>query len=214
MIDLSQIVVLIGKMINGSISMLGTGYFITSDRQIVTARHVIGNEHENLVIMLPQISEINQYQDVSDTSCRYIPAKVQDINPITDLCILKIDSPGFVMVPPLGSLDDVRVGERIGIFGYPHCVMGRRVLTYHETEIGAKMLLETSGIKSKYATINLQTRPGQSGSVVFSLKTGIIVGLLIGTYAPDSGVIIAGINPHELNQTSYCISANHIMEML
>ncbi len=28
------------------------------------------------------------------------------------------------------------------------------------------------------------------------------------------GVIIAGINPHELNQTSYCISANHIKEML
>jgi len=37
---------------------------------------------------------------------------------------------------------------------------------------------------------------------------------LIGTYAPSSGVIIAGINPHELNQTSYCISANHIKEML
>ena len=214
MIDLTQVVVIIGKMESGSISMLGTGYFITGDRRIVTARHVIGNEHANLVIMLPQISEINQYQDVSDNSCRYLPAKVLDINPITDLCILNIDSPGFVIVPPLGSLDDVRVGERIGIFGYPHCVMGRRVLTYHETEIGAKMLLETSGIKSKYATINLQTRPGQSGSIVFSLKTGIIVGLLIGTYAPNSGVIIAGINPHELNQTSYCISANHISEML
>ena len=92
--------------------------------------------------------------------------------------------------------------------------MGRRVLTYHETEIGAKMLLETSGIKSKYATLNLQTRPGQSGSIIFNLISGSIIGLLIGTYAPNSGVIIAGINPHELNQTSYCISANHIKEIL
>lgn len=76
------------------------------------------------------------------------------------------------------------------------------------------MLLESSGIKSKYATINIQTRPGQSGSIVFNANTGTIVGLLIGAYAPNSGVIIAGINPHELNQTSYCISANHIKEML
>lgn len=214
MIDLSQLIVVIGKKTNDSISMLGTGFFITSEKHIVTARHVIGNEHEDIVIMLPQISNIDQYQDVSDTSCRYLPAKVQDINPITDLCVLKIEFPSFVNPPSLGSLDDIKVGDRVGIFGYPHCIMGRRVLTYHETEIGAKMLLETSGIKSKYATLNLQTRPGQSGSIVFNLINGSIIGLLIGTYAPNSGVIIAGINPHELNQTSYCISANHIKEML
>jgi len=118
------------------------------------------------------------------------------------------------MTPPISSLDNIKVGERIGIFGFPHCVMGRRVLTYHETEIGAKMLLESSGIKAKYATLNLQTRPGQSGSLVFNPMNGDILGLLIGTYAPDSGVNIAGINPYELNQTSYCISADHIREML
>lgn len=47
-------------------------------------------------------------------------------------------------LPPLESLDNIPVGEKIGMFGFPHCVMGRRVLTYQETEIGAKMLLETS----------------------------------------------------------------------
>ena len=125
------------------------------------------------------------------------------------------DEPNFSgALPPLESLDKIKVGERIGMYGFPHCVMGRRVLTYQEAEVGAKMMLESSGIKSKYATINIQTRPGQSGSIVFNTRTGSIIGLLIGAYAPNSGVIIAGINPHELNQTSYCISANHIKEML
>ena len=50
--------------------------------------------------------------------------------------------------------------------------------------------------------------------MVFNCKNGRIVGLLIGAYATDCGINIAGINPHELNQTSYCISANHIKEML
>lgn len=216
MFDFTQITLVIGKRdkASGLINMLGSGFLITNEGKIVTARHVVGNETDDLCVLMPHIPNINAYQDVSNNSCCPVPAIIEDINPITDLCILKTDLRFNGQLPTLGSLDTISVGERIGIFGFPHCVMGRRVLTYQETEIGAKMLLETSGIKSKYATINIQTRPGQSGSLVFNLKDGAIVGLLIGTYAPSSGVIIAGINPHELNQSSYCISANHIKEML
>lgn len=216
MYDFTQITLVIGKRDNASgvVRMLGSGFLVSNDGKIVTARHVVGNETEGLCVLLPHIPNINAYQDVSDLSCHSAPAIVEDINPITDLCILKIDLLFRGKLPTLESLDSISVGEKIGMFGFPHCVMGRRVLTYQETEIGAKMLLETSGIKSKYATINIQTRPGQSGSLVFNLKTGAIIGLLIGAYAPSSGIIIAGINPHELNQTSYCISANHIREML
>lgn len=216
MYDFTQITFVIGKRddASGLIKMLGSGFLISNDGKIVTARHVVGNETDGLCVLMPHIPNINAYQDVTDTTCRPVPAIVEDINPITDLCILKTDLRFDGRLPTLGSLDTISVGERIGIFGFPHCVMGRRVLTYQETEIGAKMLMETSGIKSKYATINIQTRPGQSGSLIFNLKTGSIIGLLIGAYAPESGIIIAGINPYELNQTSYCISANHIKEIL
>lgn len=216
MFDFTQITLVVGKYNKDTqlVDMLGTGFLISNDGKVITARHVIGNEYNNLCVLLPHIPNINVYQDVTDFSCRSTSAVVEDINPITDLCILKTGLIFNGTLPSLESLDNIYVGEKIGMFGFPHCVMGRRVLTYQETEIGAKMLLETSGVKSKYATINIQTRPGQSGSLVFNLKTGAIIGLLIGTYAPSSGVIIVGINPHELNQTSYCISANHIKEML
>lgn len=216
MFDFTQITLVVGKYNKDTqlVDMLGTGFLISNDGKVITARHVIGNEYNNLCVLLPHIPNINVYQDVTDFSCRSTSAVVEDINPITDLCILKTGLIFNGTLPSLESLDNIYVGEKIGMFGFPHCVMGRRVLTYQETEIGAKMLLETSGVKSKYATINIQTRPGQSGSLVFNLKTGAIIGLLIGTYAPSSDVIIAGINPHELNQTSYCISANHIKEML
>lgn len=216
MYNFTRITFVIGKLDNASglVNMLGTGFLISNDGKIVTARHVIGNETANLCILMPHIPNINAYQDVTDTSCHPVPAIVDDINPITDLCILKTDLRFDGPIPSLESLDTISVGERIGILGFPHCVMGRRVLTYQETEIGAKMLMETSAIKSKYATINIQTRPGQSGSLIFNLKNGAIVGLLIGAYAPESGIILAGINPYELNQTSYCISANHIKEIL
>jgi hypothetical protein len=38
------------------------------------------------------------------------------------------------------------------------CVEGRGVSTYQKIEVGAKVLLESSGIKSKYAVINIQAR--------------------------------------------------------
>lgn len=216
MCDFTQIAFAIGRVdkASGLIHMLGSGFLISNDGKVVTARHVIGNEADNLCILLPHIPHIDAYQDVTDSKCQHVPAIVEDINPFTDLCILSTNLRVSGVLPVLESLDDTLVGEKVGMFGFPHCVMGRRVLTYQGTEIGAKMLLETSGIKSKYATINIQTRPGQSGSLVFNLKNGAIIGLLIGTYAPPSGVIIAGINPYELNQTSYCISADHIKEML
>ena len=216
MIDFSQITLVVGvhDRTEGTIRMLGTGFLISNDGKIVTARHVIGNETNDLVVLMPHIKNIDEYQDTTDNSCKTVYAIIEDINPVTDICILKTPLNFSGALPPLESLDKIKVGERIGMYGFPHCVMGRRVLTYQEAEVGAKMMLESSGIKSKYATINIQTRPGQSGSIVFNTRTGSIIGLLIGAYAPNSGVIIAGINPHELNQTSYCISANHIKEML
>ena len=150
MIDFSQITLVIGvhDRTEGVIRMLGTGFLISNDGKIVTARHVVGNETKDLVVLVPHVRNIDEYQDTTDTSCKSVSAIIEDINPVTDICILKIQLNFPGALPPLESLDNIKVGERIGMYGFPHCVMGRRVLTYQEAEIGAKMLMESSGIKS------------------------------------------------------------------
>ena len=210
----TQIVVTIGRINPDGIQMLGTGFLISKDCKIVTTKHVIGTDGSRLIMLAPHIVDINQYQDTSDKSCNYFPLSVIEIDPLKDLCIVKADLTFTGVLPDLGSFDDLIVGEKIAIFGFPHCVEGRRVLTFQETEIGAKILLESHGIKLKHAVINTQARPGQSGSLILSPRTNKIVGVLLGTYAINSGVIIAGINPMELNQTTQCISAEYIKEML
>jgi len=195
--------------------MLGTGFFI-SNNKIATSRHVVGSQSEGLVILIPHINNINQYQDTSDNTCQHIKAKIIEMDPIKDLAILEIDGQLNIPLPPLGSFDDVNVSEEVGIFGFPHCVEGRRVLTYQKAEVGAKVLLSSNTIKSKHAVINIQSRPGQSGSLVFSTKSNKVVGMLIGAYAPDNsnGISLGGINPRELHQTTHCISAEYFTEML
>lgn len=167
------------------------------------------------MILTPHINNINAYQDTSDTQCQSVPAKIIEIDPIKDLAIIKIVGAIKGQLPPIGGFDDVNVADDIGIFGFPHCVEGRRVLTYQKAEIGAKVLLESSGVKSKYAIINTQARPGQSGSLIFSLRQQRVVGLLNGAYVPEgAGMLLGDVNPRELHQTTQCISTEYLKEMI
>lgn len=198
-----------------SVRMLGTGFLI-SESLIVTSLHVVKSNDVGLRLIMPDITDINSYQDVENNRCTCWPLHILAADQFSDVCILKIDNMRFDVGKKceLSSMDEVKVGERVGLWGFPHCVVGRKVLTYQETELGAKIVMSTGGIKNKYGTVNIQTRPGQSGSPVFSLRTGKVVGLLVGAYAPDCGIRLGSINPYELNQTSYCISAEVIRKML
>ena len=159
---------------------------------------------------------LNDYQNTSDNQCQLINALIIEIDPIKDLAILEIQGELSGKLPPIGSFDEVDVSEKVGIFGYPHCVEGRRVLTYQSAEIGAKILLSTNDIMSKHAVINIQARPGQSGSLVFSHRLNKVIGILVGAYAPDNsgGISLGGINPRELHQTTHCISSEYLRDML
>ncbi|MFC1750282.1 serine protease [Pseudomonadota bacterium] len=214
----TQLVYVVGAVTPTHVEMLGTAFLVSSQGDIATTHHVIGSTEKNLVILAPHINNINEFQDLSDTSCQTIPVSVKEIDPIRDLAILKADINTSGTVPNLGSFDDDNVGDEIGIFGFPHCVEGRRALTYQRSEIGAKVLLDNNGIKTKHAVINTQARPGQSGSLVFSPKDQTISGILVGAWVSGQGGITlggaGGINPKELHQTTQCVSAEYLKDML
>lgn len=211
----TQLVYVIGRVTPNSVEMLGTGFLVGRDGVIATTHHVVGSSDANLVILAPHTNDINAFQDLSDTSCRTIPVAIKEIDPIRDIALLKAEIRVDGQIPPLGSFDVNSVGDEIGIFGFPHCVEGRRALTYQKAEIGAKVLLETNGIKSKHAVINTQSRPGQSGSLVFSPKTKSISGVLVGAWVPgQGGISLGGINPRELHQTTHCVSVEYVKDML
>lgn len=211
----TQTVLTIGRANSeGIIGMLGTGFLISNDGKVVTSRHVVGDNEQGLVVLVPHINDINQYQDTTNNKCASVGATIVESDPFRDLVILQIPLSFSYNPPCIGSFDEVSVGEQVGIFGFPHCVEGRRVLTYQHAMVGAKVLLESQGVKSKHAVINTQTRPGQSGSLIFSIRTNKVLGILVGAFGPDSGVFISGINPRELHQTTHCISAEYIKNMI
>ncbi|WP_122587666.1 trypsin-like serine peptidase [Pseudomonas viridiflava] len=217
---------LIGRLTPAGVVFLGTGFFI-DEKRLVTAAHVVGFDATGIVIIHPKHKSLDDYQDTLDNRHHCTETTVYDIDPIRDLLILELATawtktwswiPGLWKPEnkntSLASLDDVSVGQKLNIYGFPHCTDNRNVLTHQTTTLGAKVLLQTSKIKSKHGVLNFQSRPGQSGSPILS-ENGEVVALLVGTYVPPGGYVeVAGTNPASLNQTTHIISAEYIKAML
>lgn len=214
---LTQFVLTIGRKDANTIVMLGTGVLIAGGKYIVTPRHVVGDNDDGLCIILPTIHNFDEYQDTSINTCNFVEVTIKRSDPFRDIVILESKNKlveSIIPTVPIGQADDVCTGDEVYIVGFPHCTEGRRVLTMQKAMIGAKILLSSSGIKSKYFVINTQTRPGQSGSMIYSYAKNRMVGMLIGAFAPNSGISLGGINPRELHQTTQCVSAEYINSMI
>lgn len=209
-----NIVLSVGRVTPNGISLLGTCFATPRPGWFAVASHVVEGSDSGIVLVVPNITDLSQYQDATNQRVNYINAKLERVDPIYDTAIISIPNPVVAGIE-IGGLDSTIVGTEVDIFGFPHSDHGRRVLTKQATDIGAKILLESAGVKVKHAVINIQTRPGQSGSPVFIKNTLKVVGILIGSYAPGAGGIsLGGIDPQTLHMTSHMVSAEYIERML
>lgn len=88
---------------NRKVQGLGSGYIISPDGYIVTNDHVAGNASEITVTM---------------TDGSHHQAKIVGTDPISDICLLKIDGSNYPYVE-LGNSDDVIIGEWAIALGNP-----------------------------------------------------------------------------------------------
>lgn len=214
--DISYVVHPVGRITPNGVSLLGTAFFINQPGLLATAAHVVGNNDNGLVIIMNRVNSIQDYQDTFNNQVNFITAKIKEVNPIYDVCLLKVPEK-IQSTFTLSSTDSINVGENISLFGYPHCDHGRMVLTQQNTSVGAKILINSSGIMAKNIVLNIQSRPGQSGSPIVIPESRSIAAMLIGSYAPQSnggGISIGGIDPQTLHQTTHAISATYIKEMI
>lgn len=216
MIDYSQSVFAIGRNTPTGLKPLGTA-FAVGPRKLATAFHVTGGKDDGLVMILPRISSISEYQDTSDQGLRFLPIEIATANPMRDLCI--VETPGALPMPFMCNLpgaDEAAPGAALVTLGFPHLNYGRMVLTQQLAHVGARVLIENRGVKSKHIVLNTQAREGQSGGPVLNGPMDSVVAVLIGSYAPGGGgsISLGGVDPATLHQTTHAVSAEYVSEML
>jgi serine protease Do len=82
---------------------LGSGFIISSDGYVLTNDHVAGNATEITVTM---------------TNGKHYKAKIIGSDPVTDICLLKIDERNLPYIS-FGNSDDVIIGEWVIALGNP-----------------------------------------------------------------------------------------------
>ncbi len=199
------------------LTLLGTSVAV-SQRHLVTALHVVGPDQRNVVAILPKSQSIDDYQDTADQRVRTLPLIVRAVDTFRDLCLLELPSTASAPTPgfTIGRADDAPTGSAIYTFGYPHANHGRLVLTRQSSTVGARVLIQNGPLKSKHLVLNVQTRPGQSGSPVFLEGSPRLVAVVIGSYAPSGGggIRLGDVDPATLHQTTIAVSAEHVAAML
>lgn len=204
----------LGRNGPGGVQPLGTAFALDKPGHFATASHVVGLEDTNLVLAFTQIQSIHDYQDTADQTVRMLQVKIHASDPFHDLAVLIADV-NVTTNLPIGGTDSAPVGTSVSSFGFPHADHGRLVLTRQDTEIGARILVESGGIKAKHVVLNTQARPGQSGSPIFRRDNGQLVAVLVGSYAPGGGggISLGGVDPHTLHQTTHAVSAEYLRKM-
>jgi S1-C subfamily serine protease len=209
-----NIVFAVGRMGPAGVQLSGTAFCLNKPGYFATASHVAGNDDSGLVLCFKKLDHLNSYQDTADNSIQTFPVKIAASDPFRDLAVVKADIQHSTNVSIAGA-DSTPVGTQISSFGFPHADHGRMVLTRQDTEIGARVLITSGGVKAKHLVLNTQARPGQSGSPIFRSADGQLVGVLIGSYAPGGGggISLGGVDPHTLHQTTHAVSAEYLSKM-
>lgn len=209
-----NLVFAVGRNGPAGIQLAGTAFALNKPGFFATASHVAGTDGQGLVVAFKKFKSLHDYQDTDDQSVQTLSVQIVAIDPFHDLAVLKADADVASNIV-VGGADKAPVGTGISSFGFPHADHGRMVLTQQDAEIGARVLIASGGIKAKHLVLNTQARPGQSGSPVFRKTDGLLVGVLVGSYAPGGGggISLAGVDPHTLHQTTHAVSAEYLSKM-
>jgi serine protease Do len=148
----------------GTIS--GSGFVISSDGYIVTNNHVVEDAYNSGLDVKISMHDGTEYNAV-----------VVGAEPANDVALLKIEPAAELTPLPIGSLDNMRVGEEVYVIGNPlgylSFTMTGGMLSAFDREIHTDSLSDT-GIKM--FQISAQINKGNSGGPVFNDR-GEVIGI-------------------------------------
>ncbi len=214
-VDLSQVVYAVGRSEPEGVRLLGT-CFAVAPTKVATAFHVAGADDSNLVLVTPKLTHLAEYQDTSDASLNCVALKMSAADPIRDLAVFELNQAMVQFGYLFSGSDAAPPATPVVTLGFPHANVGRLVLTQQEAKVGARILIENAGQKSKHIVLNTQAREGQSGGPVLNEAMDSVVAVLVGSYAPGGGggISLGGVDPWTLHQTTHAVSAEYLRDML
>lgn len=153
----------------------GSGAIIDDEGYILTNNHVI----KNAVKVYATLASGKRYE-----------AEVVGIDPENDLAVIKIETDEPLTVIPLGSSEDLRVGQKVLAIGNPFS-FERTLTTGVISGIGRPIRSQSGSIIQDMIQTDASINPGNSGGPLLD-SSGRIIGVNTMIYSPSGGSIGVG----------------------
>jgi hypothetical protein len=168
----------------------GTGFFITADGYLLTARHVVKEAASVQVWMGKGLS----------------PAKVVRVDAANDIALLKVDG---LLVDALAiqSSRDVKVGQDVFTLGFPNIQLQGTEAKYTQGNINS---LSGMGDDPRLFQISAAVQPGNSGGPLLDTD-GQVVGLVVSKLDEIATAKETGSLPQNVN---YALKSSFVLSFL
>ena len=198
--------------------IVGTGFAVGNGRQIITNAHVLpqdlDREHnESLVVFIGHGAQASAY-----------PARVSRLDEAHDLALLSFKGKTLPALP-LGDSDAVREGQEVAFTGFPiGMVLGLYPVTHRGIVASIAPLAAPASLADELTAMHINRMrqqflafqldatayPGNSGSPVFDLASGRVIGVL-------NSVVVKETRESLLTQPSgisYAIPSEYVTRLL
>ncbi len=146
----------------------GSGFIIDKSGYIVTNNHVVEGADTIKVIL----KDDNEYD-----------AKIVGRDPVTDIALIKVEAKGNLPTVPLGSSDNLKVGEWVAAIGSPFGLEH----TVTAGIVSAKGRVIGSGPYDDFIQTDASINPGNSGGPLINMQ-GEVVGINTMIIAGGNGI--------------------------
>jgi serine protease Do len=150
----------------------GSGFIVDASGIIVTNNHVV--DHADKIV-------------VSLVDGRQLPAHVLGTDELTDIAVIKIDSPSALTAVPWGDSRQVEVGDWIMAAGNPFGLGGSvtaGIVSAEGRDLG-------SGPFDNFLQLDAPINPGNSGGPIFNMD-GQVIGVSTAIVSPSGGSVGIG----------------------
>ena len=146
----------------------GSGFIIDKSGYIVTNNHVVEGA-DTIKVILKDDTEYN--------------AEIVGRDPVTDIALIKVEAKGNLSVVPMGSSDNLKVGEWVAAIGSPFGLEH----TVTAGIVSAKGRVIGSGPYDDFIQTDASINPGNSGGPLINMR-GEIVGINTMIIAGGNGI--------------------------
>lgn len=168
------------------LSIRGTGFIVSKDGKFITSAHVYKNVPENerqyLGVKVPTGTDEKGIVHYKRYNINLL--KIDEENDLALMEIVSKSGENFVLVKEFGSSESVREGDEVIFLGYP---LALRLITmgFGITMSANKCII--SSIKRRgvdgslhFFMVDTHINDGSSGSPLFLLETGKVIGIVSG----------------------------------